>query len=398
MRLFLVLSLVLHATSGFNLHHQNSYISTRNHISRNLAIRLRHNIPPKNMKQSGILTLENSSNSNLETATAVSAPILPKISESNTDKVQRTYNVFPWTSKRTKKTHDINYRVEGPMDGKPILLIHGFGGNVNHFRYQFPALTKEGYRVYAIDLLGFGASPKPNDEDYSIQLWTDLVTDFITEREKTDASSSSWVIGGNSIGGLVSLNACKELPDLVDGCVLFCCAGGMSIFRYEYFPLIFHPLVYFFQKVVFGPTVGSFYFQNFSTRKNVETILKTQVYRDITNVNEELLELILAPASDDGAKDVFLKVFAGDPGPTPESILPHVQCPILGLWGSADAWTPPDTGGSPATEFSQYTDNFQLQILPGAGHCAMDEVPDLCHETLIPWLHANINGDRETKQ
>lgn len=51
----------------------------------------------------------------------------------------------------------------GPDDAPPILLIHGFGASVGHFRKNFPALVGAGYRVYAIDLLGFGASDKPKD-------------------------------------------------------------------------------------------------------------------------------------------------------------------------------------------------------------------------------------------
>jgi len=47
------------------------------------------------------------------------------------------------------------------------------------------------------------------------------------------------------------------------------------------------------------------------------------------NVNDELLEILLAPSDDDGAEDVFLKVFGKLPRPTPESILPNVKCPIL---------------------------------------------------------------------
>lgn len=53
--------------------------------------------------------------------------------------------------------------IKGPQNGPPILLIHGFGASVGHFRKNIPVLAGEGYRVYAIDLLGFGASDKPKD-------------------------------------------------------------------------------------------------------------------------------------------------------------------------------------------------------------------------------------------
>lgn len=42
----------------------------------------------------------------------------------------------------------------------PVLLIHGFGACKEHWRHNLPALA--GRRpVYAIDLVGFGASSKP---------------------------------------------------------------------------------------------------------------------------------------------------------------------------------------------------------------------------------------------
>ncbi|CAM9881639.1 unnamed protein product, partial [Hapterophycus canaliculatus] len=35
-----------------------------------------------------------------------------------------------------------------------MLLIHGFGASVGHYRKNFPVFVSEGYRVYAVDLLG----------------------------------------------------------------------------------------------------------------------------------------------------------------------------------------------------------------------------------------------------
>lgn len=55
------------------------------------------------------------------------------------------------------------------------MLIHGFGASVYHWRYNIPALVKEGYRVLALDLLGFGLSDKPIIE-YSAETWRDQVT------------------------------------------------------------------------------------------------------------------------------------------------------------------------------------------------------------------------------
>lgn len=54
-------------------------------------------------------------------------------------------------------------------------------------------------QVYAIDLLAFGASAKPIME-YTVELWQDLVVDFLAEFVEGPA-----VLVGNSLGSLIAL-------------------------------------------------------------------------------------------------------------------------------------------------------------------------------------------------
>ena len=324
-------------------------------------------------------------------ARMVSPPRIPRCAATNIDDdtsvitvkpfVQRYYETYRWIYK--ENYYKINYRVEGPQDRVPILLVHGFGANVNHFRHQFPALVKEGYRVYAIDLLGFGGSDKPKEESYSIDLFAELLVDFVQDVEP----GKKWIVAGNSIGGLCSLVVASYLPKLIKAVVLFNCAGGMTGFRYSDVPFYLRPVLYFVQKVVLGREFGSRFFKNFKSRENVESILRQQgVYGDTTNADEELIEILLGPAEDDGAEEVFLSVFAGPPGPTPESLLPKIACPILALWGTADPWTPIDGGSHPGSSFSNFTDNYTLIPLEGVGHCPHDECPDVVNSKMIEWL------------
>lgn len=54
--------------------------------------------------------------------------------------------------------HKINYVDVGGGESKPpLLLIHGFGASIYHWRDNIPSLSQN-YHVYAIDLLGFGLS------------------------------------------------------------------------------------------------------------------------------------------------------------------------------------------------------------------------------------------------
>jgi len=62
------------------------------------------------------------------------------------------YKTWVW------RDQNINYVDIGGDDSKPpLLLIHGFGASIYHWRYNIPILAEK-YHVYALDLLGFGLS------------------------------------------------------------------------------------------------------------------------------------------------------------------------------------------------------------------------------------------------
>ena len=67
-----------------------------------------------------------------------------------------------------KKINYVNY---SSNNKQAILLIHGFGASLYHWRYNIKELSKY-YDVYAFDLLGFGKSSK-NIHNYDIKLWKD---------------------------------------------------------------------------------------------------------------------------------------------------------------------------------------------------------------------------------
>lgn len=87
------------------------------------------------------------------------------------------------------------YTVVG-CDGPATLLVHGFGAFLEHYRDNIHGIAEGGKQVWAVTMLGFGRSEKPNIV-YSEEMWAEFVRDFIVE-----------VVGrpvhlvGNSIGGM----------------------------------------------------------------------------------------------------------------------------------------------------------------------------------------------------
>ena len=71
--------------------------------------------------------------------------------------------------------------------GDPVLLIHGFGASSYSWRYVIEPLAQK-YRVITIDLKGFGESPKPRDDQYSVYEQARLVRNFILENKLENLS------------------------------------------------------------------------------------------------------------------------------------------------------------------------------------------------------------------
>ncbi|NET39628.1 MAG: alpha/beta fold hydrolase, partial [Cyanothece sp. SIO1E1] len=103
----------------------------------------------------------------------------------------------------------------------PLLLVHGFGASTDHWRKNMTGL-QDNFEVWAIDLLGFGRSAKPNWQ-YTGDLWRDQLHDFISEMMGQPA-----ILAGNSLGGYASLCVAAQRPESVAGLVLLNSAGPFS--------------------------------------------------------------------------------------------------------------------------------------------------------------------------
>ncbi|MEU9037203.1 alpha/beta hydrolase [Streptomyces sp. NPDC048352] len=64
--------------------------------------------------------------------------------------------------------HEVFVRQDGPADGAPVTLLHGFPTSSHDWAPVVPALTAAGLRVTTLDFLGFGESDKPRRHRYSL--------------------------------------------------------------------------------------------------------------------------------------------------------------------------------------------------------------------------------------
>ncbi|MEW5304367.1 MAG: hypothetical protein WDW36_006980 [Sanguina aurantia] len=273
-----------------------------------------------------------------------------------------------WTFKRAGKEHQIRYQRSGES-GEALLLVHGFGGNCDHWRKNTPALGAN-YRAFSIDLLGYGYSDKPDPRGqpqnslYCFETWGEQLASFTQEMIQSPA-----FLICNSVGGLAGLQASITHPELVRGVQLLDISlRGLHASRIN--PLA-RPFLSAFQKLLRETDLGTAFFGTVATTRTVTNILK-QAYGDKSAVTEELVDKILTPGLRPGAAAVFLDFISYSGGPLPEELLAATTRPVSILWGAADPWEDVVKGRALFASYPMVTEFVEL---PGVGHCPMDEAP-----------------------
>jgi pimeloyl-ACP methyl ester carboxylesterase len=249
---------------------------------------------------------------------------------------------------------------------KPALvLIHGYAASVEHWRHTFNGL-KGRYRIYALDLLGFGLSDKPDSDkvDYSADLWVKQVYDFLKYKKEEKA-----VICGHSLGGMVALRFCQLHPEMVAGLILIDTAGLPDQGHHHGFS--FGELAY---TMIKAPLVGETMAALLTSGNRAIKRGLLQSYYNPAKVTSRLVEQFRAPLQTPGARASYLAVtrnFARyrlslQPG--------DIKAKTLIIWGQHDKGMPP---AEMLPRWQQLIPQAQTYIAGKAGHCPHDERPDL---------------------
>jgi pimeloyl-ACP methyl ester carboxylesterase len=99
--------------------------------------------------------------------------------------------------------------------GIPVIFLHGINSSSNNWKNVLPLLPTK-YRPIAIDLLGFGDSPKPKWPNYNL-------TDHAKSVERTIKSlkmGQQVVVVGHSLGSLVAIELARRNPKMINRLIL----------------------------------------------------------------------------------------------------------------------------------------------------------------------------------
>lgn len=269
----------------------------------------------------------------------------------------------------------------------PLIFVHGFGGSIGHWRNNLLPLSQH-HPVYALDLLGFGASEKAPVR-YSVELWAEQVLAFW---RAIVGRPAIWV--GHSIGSLVSVVAAARCPAAARGVVAITLPDpGL---RRQLIPAAARPLVGAVERAFALPALLKPLFYAVRSPKRLGRWAQF-AYSNPQVVDAELVDVFSTPAYDRGASGSFCRLFRASTElsfcPDMTQTLRQLSCPGLLMWGRDDRMVPP-TLARPE-QFRQVQPNLELLELAPGGHCLHDEQADRVNAAILDWIEVRAIDGRD---
>jgi pimeloyl-ACP methyl ester carboxylesterase len=275
----------------------------------------------------------------------------------------------------------------------PLILVHGFGASLEHWQHNLTELAQN-RSVYALDLLGFGASDKVFAPYSPSGLWAEQVCDFWSSLVQRPA-----IIVGNSIGSLVAIAAAAAQPELCLGLVLINLPDASvvptqipkalqgAIARVS---RLMRPFTQGLVGVLTSPPLFSPFFYVLRQPRLIRSWL-ANAYVNPALITPERVAQFCDPAFDLGAGRalramVTHAIAAAGSDVSATAALSRLQVPILLLWGKQDKLVPPQLGPL----FKPYNPRLELIELDQAGHCPQDECPEVVNGLILEWLATQL--------
>ena len=260
--------------------------------------------------------------------------------------------------------HALHFEERG--QGAPLLLIHGLGASIFAWRKIEPELART-HKVIAVDLKGFGRSPKPADGAYKADDQARLVATLIRDRALEGVT-----LIGHSFGGAVAARVALQLAN--------------EKWRIARLVLIDAPVL---------PGAVPRYFRFVEKAGVLELMMKPLSAGQLARLLLEGSRLspppqadvagYAAPYEEADARAAFAETarsIVREQDREIEKRLATLTVPTLVVWCRKDDIVPLSAG----RRLARTLKGARLAVLPGCRHLPMDETPEALLAGLKPFL------------
>ena len=290
--------------------------------------------------------------------------ILPQLTSKDTVAYEEAIQKFAKGKFVTVFGKKVHYLEAG--NGPPIILIHGFLYHTVMWRKNIDALAEK-FRVYAIDLWGWGYSERLKEKEYSFERYGKQVLGFMDALNIKKAT-----LGGQSMGGGISVYVAAHYPDRVDRLILVDPAvipyPMTTIGRIYQFPFIGE-----FMNAIPGDAL---------MKNNIKTIW----FYDRNKVTEEYCKEVLQPfcvkGSYAGSMFILRNVLKEPYVEKEANLLAKMRIPTLIIHGREDKSVPLDR----SKRLNDLWKGSKLVIFDKAGHSPHEEYPEKFNKLAIEFL------------
>ena len=290
------------------------------------------------------------------TAVAIAGKLLTRPSDADWNKNRDV--VFHSTHSRFVDVDGVrvHYQEAGERSAPALVLIHGFASSTLVWSKVFLALAEEGYRVIAVDMLGYGYSAKPRNGEYTIAGQAKLLTRLLDCLGIKRA-----IFVGSSYGGAVAVTCALDYADRVKKLIL---VGTVNNNR----PLAFK-LMRVFGSPVFGDVVSPLLI---GSRRLLRRRMKRVYDRHAWVLDERRVEARHLPLRAAGTQRAIIRTVRRWDAERISRDAHLIRQPTLLLWGENDREIPLADGERLHAEIP----GSRLIVFLNCGHLPHEEYPE----------------------
>lgn len=252
----------------------------------------------------------------------------------------------------------------GNPKGKAVIFLHGVLGDSHTWRLTMKALEKD-YRVFAVDLPGYGKSDKGAHIPMSISYYAELIRHFIDIKNLDHPA-----LVGVSLSGHIALYYALNFPETLSSAAV---VGSVGVDR----EMRWH------EEIPYANLWNDFIIKRFLTPKRFKQIWTQQfICKRGYDDEYETMPIFQDPKEYQYFVTSFNHSVSGIFFMSLREKVKDIQLPLLILWGGQDR----HHSVRDAFYLNEQVPGSQIAISPECGHLLMLDDPEFFNRALINFL------------